>query len=64
LRAAELVREGALSVREIAETLGYDTPNYFSKSFKRIMGVTPSVYKKRAIRTGAKKMTKKMENGY
>ena len=64
LRAAELVREGALSVREIAETLGFDTPNYFSKSFKRIMGVTPSVYKKRAIRTGTKKMTKKMENGY
>ena len=63
-RAAELVAEGTLSVREIAERLGFDTPNYFSKSFKRIMGVTPSAYKKRIAQPRAKKMTKKMESGY
>ena len=45
-RAAELLSSTALSVREIAERLGFDTPNYFSKTFKRIIGVTPTVYKR------------------
>ena len=63
-RAAELLGVGALSVREIAETLGFDTPNYFSKSFKRIMGTTPTAYKKRSSAQRPKKMPKKMENGY
>lgn len=45
-RSAELLSTTALSVREIAECLGFDTPNYFSKSFKRIIGVTPTVYKR------------------
>ena len=62
--AAQLVGEGGLSVREIAERLGFDTPNYFSKSFKRIMGVTPSVYKRRCGAQRPKKMAKKIENGY
>ena len=61
---ADLLAEGSLSVREIAERLGFDTPNYFSKSFKRILGVTPSVYKKRIGAQRSKKMAKKMENGY
>ena len=45
-RAAELLCTSSLSVKEIAERFGFDTPNYFSKSFKRIMGATPSVYKR------------------
>lgn len=45
-RAAELLLSSSLSVREIAERFGFDTPNYFSKTFKRILGVTPSEYKK------------------
>ncbi len=63
-RAAELLCTTALSVREIAEQLGFDTPNYFSKSFKRIMGVTPLVCKRQNARTHPKKMAKKIENGY
>lgn len=46
LRAAELLWQGVLSVSQIAEQLGFDTPNYFSKTFKRVMKVTPSVYKR------------------
>ena len=45
-RAAELLSGSSASVREIAERFGFDTPNYFSKSFKRIMGVTPTAYKR------------------
>lgn len=47
-RAKQLLREGELSVQEIAATLAFNEPNYFSKTFKRITGLTPSAYKKRA----------------
>ena len=47
-RAKQLLREGEFSVKEIADALAFDTPNYFSKSFKRIEGITPSAYKKRS----------------
>ncbi len=47
-RAKQLLREGELSVREIADALAFDTPNYFSKSFRRLEGLTPSAYRKRS----------------
>ncbi len=47
-RAKQLLREGEFSVKEIADALAFDTPNYFSKSFRRIEGITPSAYKKRS----------------
>lgn len=47
-RAKQMLREGEFSVKEIADALAFDTPNYFSKSFKRIEGITPSAYKKRS----------------
>ena len=62
--AEELLCTTALSVREIAERLGFDTPNYFSKTFKRITGVTPLACKKQNAAQRGKKMPKKMENGY
>ena len=48
-RAAELLSSSTLSVREVAERFGFDTPNYFSKTFKRILGVTPTAYKKSGL---------------
>jgi AraC-like DNA-binding protein len=45
-RAKKLLRESDLSVTEIAEKLSFDTPNYFSKTFKRLTGYTPLQYKK------------------
>ncbi len=48
--AKKMLRENELSIREISEKLCYDTPNYFSKSFKKINGITPTEYKKRTIR--------------
>jgi two-component system response regulator YesN len=53
-RAKQLLREGELSVRQIAERLSFDTPNYFSKTFKRCTGQTPTAYQKRAF-TNVKK---------
>jgi AraC-like DNA-binding protein len=46
-KAKELLRENELSVREISERLGFSAPDYFSKTFKRVTGLTPLAYKKR-----------------
>ena len=40
----QLLREGALSVSEVARSCGYPNPLTFSKAFKRTLGVTPSQY--------------------
>ena len=41
-----LVRAPEKSVMEIAESLGYYTPTYFTRLFKEKFGVTPSQYRK------------------
>ena len=46
-RSKELLEENTLSIREISEQLCFDTPNYFSKTFKKLIGITPTEYKKR-----------------
>ena len=45
-RAKRYLRETGLSVTQISDRLAFDTPNYFSKTFKRITGYTPLQYKK------------------
>ena len=45
-RAKKLLREGNMNVTQIALYLSFDTPNYFSKTFKKITGLTPLRYKK------------------
>ncbi len=44
--AKKLIKENKSNVKEISEKLCFDTPNYFSKTFKKRTGVTPSEYKK------------------
>ena len=46
-KSKELLRDKELSISQIAEKLSFDTPNYFSKTFKKITGFTPLQYKKR-----------------
>lgn len=43
--AQELLMTSSLSVREIAEKLGYSNEYYFSTSFKRILGISPSKWR-------------------
>ncbi len=45
-RAKELLISSSLSVGEIAETVGFDNPLYFSRLFKRYVGCSPLIYKK------------------
>ena len=44
--AKKLLREGNMNVAQISAHLSFDTPNYFSKTFKKITGLTPLQYKK------------------
>ncbi len=48
--AKRLLRETDMSVTEIAGALSFDTPNYFTKTFKRTSGYTPLQY--RRVRRG------------
>lgn len=45
--AKRLLREGELSVTEIAEKLGFESLHYFSRLFSRYTGVSPTGYAKR-----------------
>lgn len=47
-RAKQLLRENELSVKEISDVLAFNEPNYFTKTFKRVTGLTPTAYKRRA----------------
>lgn len=43
-RAQKLLREGAMSVQEVAFAVGFQDPFYFSKVFKKRTGFTPSQF--------------------
>ena len=45
----DLLRDKELSVREISDILSFSEPNYFTKTFKRITGFTPSAYRQRTL---------------
>ena len=47
-KAKQLILENKLSVKEISAALSFNEPNYFTKTFKRVTGITPSTYRKRA----------------
>ncbi|BBI32979.1 AraC family transcriptional regulator [Cohnella abietis] len=44
--AERLLRDSSMSVTEIAEQIGCDNPNYFTKLFKKYKGMTPTLSRK------------------
>lgn len=44
-KAKELLLDPSLNVREISAATGYADPNYFSKLFKKVVGVTPTEFR-------------------
>ena len=44
-RAAELLAQRGLTVREVARRVGYRQPAQFAKAFRRHHGITPSRYR-------------------
>jgi AraC-like DNA-binding protein len=45
-RAKEIIRTGRKSISEISNILSYSSPQYFSKQFKIISGMSPKEYEK------------------
>ncbi|MDP2040006.1 AraC family transcriptional regulator, partial [Algoriphagus sp.] len=44
-RAAQLIQESDLKISEIAYMVGFSDPKYFSKTFQKQFGTSPSKYK-------------------
>ena len=44
-KAKELLSGSDYSMKEICAMVGYSDPNYFSRTFKKNVGVTPTEYK-------------------
>ncbi len=45
-RACQYLLTSQMKVREVAEHLGYDDPYYFTRLFSRIVGMSPTKYRK------------------
>jgi AraC-like DNA-binding protein len=48
VRAAEMLRDGRLTIGEIARRVGFRDPDYFSRQFSREYGQSPIVYRNRS----------------
>lgn len=44
-QAGILIRTGELPIKEVASTIGYNSPGYFSKRFKKKYGVSPKEFR-------------------
>ncbi|QDT96616.1 HTH-type transcriptional activator RhaR [Gimesia aquarii] len=45
-RAIELLKQGELSITEIAMQVGFNDSNYFTRQFRQQIGTSPSLYRK------------------
>ena len=45
-KARKLLREPALTIKEIAHAVGYSGPNNFVRAFRRLSGLTPGEFRK------------------
>ncbi|GHV76095.1 DNA-binding response regulator [Spirochaetia bacterium] len=43
-QAEKLIRESRMNIKEVAFAVGYQDPNYFSKIFKKITGLSPRAF--------------------
>ena len=50
-KAAELLIETTMAISEIANAVGYNTYNHFSKEFKKKRGIAPTLYRKKHKKT-------------
>lgn len=53
--AKQLMLESEMSLKEITFEIGYNDPNYFSRVFKKIVGHSPTDYRKQLLRPTNKK---------
>lgn len=48
-KAAELIRTTDLSIEDITEKVGYTSPDYFTRNFRKHFGCTPTEYRKNKV---------------
>jgi AraC-like DNA-binding protein len=48
-RAVELLQEGRMNMTETASAVGFDDSNYFSRAFKKCVGMSPSEFRKQIL---------------
>lgn len=53
--ALEYLQNTSMKVSEIADAVGYDSVDHFSRTFRKVYGVPPQEYKKRALSAEADK---------
>jgi two-component system response regulator YesN len=46
-KAEKLIRENSMNIKEVSFAVGYQDPNYFSKIFRKMTGMSPSMYAER-----------------
>ena len=56
-KAAELLRTDGMTIAEIAQNVGYESPSKFTEAFKKRMNCTPSEYRNKFCPQG-------LENGF
>jgi AraC-like DNA-binding protein len=49
-RACQMLEVGALRIKEVADRLGFESPYYFSRLFKKKTGVSPEAWRTRSRR--------------
>ncbi|REE88506.1 two-component system response regulator YesN [Paenibacillus taihuensis] len=55
--AKQLMQDPDKSLKEITFEIGYNDPNYFSRVFRKIVGSTPTDYRKQLLRPAVKKQS-------
>ena len=44
-RAKEMIKDPDISIKDVCTKVGYSDPNYFSRIFKKAVGMTPTEYR-------------------
>lgn len=47
--AKNLLKEGKMNITEISVSLGFENPTYFSRLFKKEVGVTPNIFREESL---------------
>ncbi|KAB3531117.1 response regulator transcription factor [Alkaliphilus serpentinus] len=48
-KSKQILRDSSINIKEVCFEVGYNDPNYFSKIFKKITGITPTDYRNHAL---------------
>jgi two-component system response regulator YesN len=48
-RAKELLENPLINIKEISNMIGYSEPNYFTRVFRRLEGITPTEYRNKKV---------------